>query len=623
MLFVGDSIKVDVNASGKPAFTAKGWGENPSYPLLQYNPSTQRLDSAGLAFPGVFVTGGYYLPLRAVAADVDGDGRAEIVHRPHTGDHAEEWHIHWNRGGLSPHSQVIEGAAAPCATSARVLDKTGDGLGDVLFGCASMQLLTTTDAGALVVESAEDLYDNTDDLFIDMNADGLDDLVYPLFDDGSTGVSWNTGRGFGPVETVPNGPLPDAYQNTDEGVRMADFNGDGRADFVVFRDYPTREIEVSLSTARGGYQPTITLPFDSGVLFTNGEMPWGASRVGDFNGDGQTDLVHVNSTTYDWEVLLNRGVDTDRVVAVRDESAEVGGRMNENGAPIVSLPLGISDVRTGFTGHEHDDELGWINMQGRVYDPSLRRFLTSDPVIPSPLTVQGYNPYAYVLNDPLNLRDPTGFEPCDGNHCTPATPVTMAPTPGVTIDRDGTGTKEVNVFEDGAELLPEDDGSIEGSGGAGGADPGGGRGGGEGGPSSEADVGETGINIVGPTSDMDVRQLTHVCLDACGFAPPPIGPTCDVVNACVYWGEGDAGNASLSLMAATPGVGDAGKLYSSVKGAGQVGKAGRMAREAAAPRPARGAPRSGPSGSPATSTPARTVARESHHRFRSSLVARS
>jgi hypothetical protein len=75
----------------------------------------------------------------------------------------------------------------------------------------------------------------------------------------------------------------------------------------------------------------------------------------------------------------------------------------------------------------------------------------------------------------------------------------------------------------------------------------------------------------------DMRELTHVCLDACGFAPPPVGPVCDVANACIYAGEGDAVNATMSLWAAAPGVGDASKLYSSVKRAGQLGKAGRMA----------------------------------------------
>ena len=36
--------------------------------------------------------------------------------------------------------------------------------------------------------------------------------------------------------------------------------------------------------------------------------------------------------------------------------------------------------RQGYTGHEHDDEFGLINMKGRIYDPEARRFLTPDPI---------------------------------------------------------------------------------------------------------------------------------------------------------------------------------------------------------------------------------------------------
>ncbi|WP_052376710.1 FG-GAP-like repeat-containing protein, partial [Chondromyces apiculatus] len=38
----------------------------------------------------------------------------------------------------------------------------------------------------------------------------------------------------------------------------------------------------------------------------------------------------------------------------------------------------------GFTGHEDDDELGLVNMKGRIYDPKLGRFLTPDPVVAQP-----------------------------------------------------------------------------------------------------------------------------------------------------------------------------------------------------------------------------------------------
>ena len=39
----------------------------------------------------------------------------------------------------------------------------------------------------------------------------------------------------------------------------------------------------------------------------------------------------------------------------------------------------------GFTGHEHIDEMGFIHMNGRVYDPSIGRFLSADPNIPIPI----------------------------------------------------------------------------------------------------------------------------------------------------------------------------------------------------------------------------------------------
>ena len=63
----------------------------------------------------------------------------------------------------------------------------------------------------------------------------------------------------------------------------------------------------------------------------------------------------------------------------------------------------------GFTDHEMLDNLGLIHMNGRVYDPQLGRFLSVDPVFVHPTNAQSLNPYAYVLNSPLSLTDPTGL----------------------------------------------------------------------------------------------------------------------------------------------------------------------------------------------------------------------
>ncbi|WP_437811151.1 RHS repeat-associated core domain-containing protein [Sorangium sp. So ce1078] len=70
-----------------------------------------------------------------------------------------------------------------------------------------------------------------------------------------------------------------------------------------------------------------------------------------------------------------------------------------------------SDTTQGFTGHESDDELGLVNMKGRIYDPRIGRFLTTDPIVSFPFFGQSWNPYSYVLNSPLNFVDPSGFAP--------------------------------------------------------------------------------------------------------------------------------------------------------------------------------------------------------------------
>ncbi len=63
----------------------------------------------------------------------------------------------------------------------------------------------------------------------------------------------------------------------------------------------------------------------------------------------------------------------------------------------------------GYTGHEHLKEFALINMNGRMYDPVLARFLSPDKLLQNPSNTQNYNGYSYVLNNPLKYTDLSGW----------------------------------------------------------------------------------------------------------------------------------------------------------------------------------------------------------------------
>ena len=62
----------------------------------------------------------------------------------------------------------------------------------------------------------------------------------------------------------------------------------------------------------------------------------------------------------------------------------------------------------GYTGHEHLAVFGLINMNARLYDPALGRFLSPDPYVQSPDFSQNFNRYSYCLNNPLVYVDQNG-----------------------------------------------------------------------------------------------------------------------------------------------------------------------------------------------------------------------
>jgi RHS repeat-associated protein len=88
-----------------------------------------------------------------------------------------------------------------------------------------------------------------------------------------------------------------------------------------------------------------------------------------------------------------------------------GKRRNADGTALncTSGLASPSGVNRGFTGQEMIDGVCLINFNARIYDPSIGRFMSADPIAGDETVPQELNRFSFVLNDPLSLTDPSGL----------------------------------------------------------------------------------------------------------------------------------------------------------------------------------------------------------------------
>lgn len=94
-----------------------------------------------------------------------------------------------------------------------------------------------------------------------------------------------------------------------------------------------------------------------------------------------------------------------------DYSYDAWGRPRNPQTHTVYNPSALntySSAYRGYCGHEHLPQFGLINMNARLYDPDLSRFLSPDPYVQMPDNTQSFNRYSYCLNNPMKYTDPSG-----------------------------------------------------------------------------------------------------------------------------------------------------------------------------------------------------------------------
>jgi RHS repeat-associated protein len=229
------------------------------------------------------------------------------------------------------------------------------------------------------------------------------------------------------------------YQYDDNGNLES---GGGRSFTWASFNLPTRVdkgssySELKYGPERQRVRQLYETPSESKLIYYSGELyedHRGASSLESKNliatPDGIAAVITVDSSGMRGATYLHKD-HLGSVVATTDANGGLlerlsydafGKRRNANwqGSPSTTT----FSTSLGYTGHEHLDAVGLIHMNGRVYDPSIGRFISADPFVPDPTYSQSHNRYSYVYNNPLRYTDPSGYSPEDDNSCCYMIPV--------------------------------------------------------------------------------------------------------------------------------------------------------------------------------------------------------
>jgi RHS repeat-associated protein len=238
-----------------------------------------------------------------------------------------------------------------------------------------------------------------------------------LTNSGSRSVTYNPSN---KVTHVESGPMPSQGNDTGAVDFIYGADGDRVVQSVTSGSVNARTVYVGLgATGKSLYERTATtgVPTKHVHFIYAGSVHGGnafALRVLDDSGavtaNRYYSFDHLGSVTATSD-------DQGRVASAQTAGPDAtvlgydawGARRNPDGsaasAASFNQPLGNRE----FSGQEQIPNVGLVNMNGRLYDPQLGRFLSPDPNVQFVADLQSHNRYSYAGNNPLRYTDPTGY----------------------------------------------------------------------------------------------------------------------------------------------------------------------------------------------------------------------
>lgn len=140
--------------------------------------------------------------------------------------------------------------------------------------------------------------DSPNDIAVgDFNRDGRPDLAFANHD--TQHLTVLLGNGGGEFVPAPGSPVSVAVKPHPHGIATGDFNGDGCLDLVT-DSWGEDRLEILLNDCKGSFRTP-------GIYVSVGKHPYQRIRVADLNGDGKADIVSPNLEGNNVSILLGDG----------------------------------------------------------------------------------------------------------------------------------------------------------------------------------------------------------------------------------------------------------------------------------------------------------------------------
>ncbi len=296
----------DINGDGRPDLIEVDQGGDTVSVLL--NTTAPGAATPSFATRQTFAVGGQ--PSSLTVADVNGDGLPDLIVANESGNTVSVL-LNTTAPGATTASfapqQTFPVGSLPFSVTAA--DVNGDGLPDLIVANAgsntvSVLLNTTTPGATTSTFATQQTFATGNDpssvIARDINGDGKPDLIVANANSNTVSVLLNT---TAPGATSPSFATQQTFAtgNTPFSVTMADVNADGLPDLIVANASTDNTVSVLLNTTAPG---ATTPSFATQQTFTTGSGPFSVTTA-DVNGDGKPDLVVANGNDNTVSVLLN------------------------------------------------------------------------------------------------------------------------------------------------------------------------------------------------------------------------------------------------------------------------------------------------------------------------------